>query len=49
MLTPIRSEILRLNADPAFVDAVLAEGARKARLIAQPNMEAVKDIVGLVR
>jgi tryptophanyl-tRNA synthetase len=49
VLTPIRSEILRLNADPAFVDAVLAEGARKARLIAQPNMAAVKDIVGLVR
>jgi tryptophanyl-tRNA synthetase len=48
-LTPIRAEILRLNADPGFVDSVLAEGARKARLIAQPNMEAVKDIVGLVR
>ena len=48
-LTPIRAEILRLNGDPGFVDSVLAEGARKARLIAQPNMDAVKDIVGLVR
>ena len=48
-LTPIRAEILRLNGDPGFVNSVLAEGARKARLIAQPNMDAVKDIVGLVR
>jgi tryptophanyl-tRNA synthetase len=48
-LAPIRAEILRLNADPAYVDSVLAEGARKARLIAQPNMDAVKDIVGLIR
>ena len=28
-LAPIRAEILRLNADPAYVDAVLAEGARE--------------------
>jgi tryptophanyl-tRNA synthetase len=48
-LAPIRAEILRLNADPAYIDSVLAEGARKARLIAQPNMDAVKDIVGLIR
>ena len=48
-LAPIRAEILRLNADPAYVDSVLAEGARKARLIARPNMDAVKDIVGLIR
>jgi tryptophanyl-tRNA synthetase len=48
-LTPIRAEIRRLNGDPGYVDSVLAEGARKARMIAQPNMDAVKDIVGLVR
>jgi tryptophanyl-tRNA synthetase len=48
-LAPIRAEMLRLNADPGYVDSVLAEGARKARLIAQPNMDAVKDIVGLIR
>ena len=48
-LAPIRAEMLRLNADPAHVDSVLAEGARKAREIAQPNMDAVKDIVGLIR
>ena len=48
-LAPIRAEILRLNADPAYVDGVLAEGAERARAIARPNMDAVKDIVGLIR
>ena len=48
-LAPIRAEILRLDADPGFVDAVLAEGAQKARAIARPNMDAVKDILGLIR
>ena len=48
-LSPIRSEMLRLNGDPAHVDAVLANGARRASVIAKPIMEAVKDILGLVR
>jgi tryptophanyl-tRNA synthetase len=41
--------MLRLAADPAFTDAVLAEGAERARVIARPNMDAIKDILGLVR
>jgi tryptophanyl-tRNA synthetase len=48
-LAPIRAEMLRLNADPGHVNGVLARGAEKARGIALPNMNAVKDIVGLVR
>jgi tryptophanyl-tRNA synthetase len=48
-LAPIRAEMLRLNADPAHVDRVLADGARRASAMARPNMEAVKDILGLVR
>jgi tryptophanyl-tRNA synthetase len=48
-LGPIRAEILRLNADPAHVDSVLAAGADKARAIARPIMDAVKDVVGLLR
>jgi tryptophanyl-tRNA synthetase len=48
-LTPIRAEISRLSADPGHVDAVLNEGAKKARAIALPTMNAVKDILGLVR
>jgi tryptophanyl-tRNA synthetase len=46
---PIRAEMLRLSADPAHTDAVLADGAEKARAIARPNMDAIKDILGLVR
>ena len=48
-LSPIRAEILRLSGDPAYTDAVLATGAEKARVIARPNMDAIKDILGLVR
>ncbi|HTR12824.1 MAG TPA: tryptophan--tRNA ligase [Roseiarcus sp.] len=48
-LAPIRAEILRLRAEPGYVDSILAEGAEKARVIARPNMDAIKDIVGLVR
>ena len=48
-LGPIRAEILRLNADPAHVDGVLAAGAERARAIARPIMDAVKDVVGLLR
>ena len=39
----------RLAADPAYTNKVLAEGAEKARASARPNMDAVKDILGLVR
>jgi tryptophanyl-tRNA synthetase len=48
-LAPIRAEMLRLAADPGYVDSVLTEGAEKARAIARPNMDAIKDILGLVR
>ena len=48
-LAPIRNEIVRLRAEPAYIDGVLADGAHKARAIARPNMDAVKDIVGLIR
>ena len=48
-LAPIRAEILRLRADPAHVDKVLTEGANRARTIAQPIMEQVKDVLGLIR
>jgi tryptophanyl-tRNA synthetase len=41
--------MLRLAADPAFTNKVLTDGAEKARAIARPNMDAVKDILGLLR
>ncbi len=48
-LAPIRAEMQRLTADAGHVDAVLREGGERARVIATPNMNAVKDILGLVR
>jgi len=48
-LTPINSEMKRLLDDPAAIDAVLKDGSDRARKIARETMNAVKDIVGLVR
>ena len=48
-LAPIRAEILRLNADPVHVDKILADGAERARVIARPIMDQVKDVLGLIR
>jgi tryptophanyl-tRNA synthetase len=48
-LAPITAEMSRLYADPAEIDRILADGARRARAIAAPIMDEVKDIVGFVR
>jgi len=48
-LAPISAEMTRLTADPAFIDGILADGAARAEAIAKPVMDAVKDIVGLLR
>jgi len=48
-LAPITSEMTRLSADPAEIDRILADGAQRARAIAQPILDEVKDIVGFVR
>jgi tryptophanyl-tRNA synthetase len=48
-LSPIAGEMRRLVADPAHIDSVLSQGAERARAIARPTMDAVKDIVGFVR
>ncbi len=48
-LAPITSEMTRLTADPAEIDRILADGARRAHAIAQPVLAEVKDIVGFVR
>jgi tryptophanyl-tRNA synthetase len=48
-LAPISAEMTRLKADPAYIDGVLADGAARAEAIARPVMDAVKDIVGLLR
>jgi tryptophanyl-tRNA synthetase len=48
-LGPIGSEMRRLEADPGYIDQVLRAGAARAREIANPIMNQVKDIVGLLR
>ncbi|MBI3434534.1 MAG: tryptophan--tRNA ligase [Proteobacteria bacterium] len=48
-LAPIGAQMQRLARDAAYIDAVLADGARRARIIAADTMASVKDIVGLVR
>ncbi len=48
-LSPIADETQRLMSDPAEIDRVLADGSQRARAIAGPVMDKVKDIVGLIR
>jgi tryptophanyl-tRNA synthetase len=48
-LSPITAEMRRLKDDTAYIDQVLADGARRARVLAGETMKAVKDIVGFVR
>ena len=42
-------EMKRLVQDPAYIDAMLADGSQRAQAIAAETMKAVKDIVGFVR
>jgi tryptophanyl-tRNA synthetase len=48
-IVPIGDEIRRLMSDPAQIDRILADGSVRARAIAGPIMDKVKDIVGLIR
>ena len=48
-LGPINSEMRRLQADPAYVDSVLRDGAARARAVADPIVREVQEIVGFLR
>ena len=48
-LGPISAEMKRLQSDPAHIDAILRDGSMRAREIARPVMQSVKDIVGFIR
>ena len=45
---PIGDEMRRLNADPAHVDAILADGAARAAALAEPVMAEVRRMVGFL-
>ena len=48
-LAPIADERARILSDVASLDAILRRGAERANAIAQPNLAAIKDLVGLLR
>ncbi len=48
-LGPIGTEMQRLQADPAYVDRVLKDGALRARAIAEPILAQAQEAVGLLR
>ena len=48
-LGPIGAKMTQLKSDQAYIDKVLQRGAERARALAKPNMDAVKDIVGFLR
>ncbi len=48
-LAPMAEEMKRLQAEPGYIDSVLADGSARAEAIASQTMNAVKDIVGFVR
>ena len=47
-IAPIGDEMRRLNADPGAVDAILADGAERARALAEPVMADVRKLVGFL-
>ena len=42
MLAPVRARYAELDADPAGLDAVLADGAARAREVAAATVQAVR-------
>jgi tryptophanyl-tRNA synthetase len=48
-LSPITTEMNRLMADPGEIDRILGDGADRADAIAQPILEQVFDITGMIR
>ena len=47
-LAPISDEMRKLMADPGHIDAILADGAERARALADPILREVHEIVGLI-
>jgi tryptophanyl-tRNA synthetase len=47
-LGPIGAETKRLQADPAYVEGILADGSARARAIAEPIVREVRRIVGFI-
>ncbi len=48
VLGPVGEEMKRLSADPGHVDAVLCDGAERARAIAEPIQKDVEELAGFL-
>ena len=48
-LSPITRRMSEYMADPAQIDAILADGSDRAATVAMPILERTKDIMGLLR
>jgi tryptophanyl-tRNA synthetase len=48
-LEPIQARYRELRSDPAELERLLAAGAEKARLVAQPTLETMYERMGFVR
>jgi tryptophanyl-tRNA synthetase len=48
-LSPVTARITQFLKDPAEIDAILKDGAVRARTIANTTLNEVKDIIGLLR
>ena len=46
-VAPMRERYEALMADPAAIEAILQQGARKARAIAAPKVAALREVLGL--
>ena len=47
ILAPIRDRLVALNTDPAMIDAILIDGAARARAVAEPTLAATHAALGL--
>jgi tryptophanyl-tRNA synthetase len=47
-LRPIRERYLALAADPGEIERILAQGAERARAVAEPKIEQIKRKVGFL-
>ena len=45
---PVGAEMKRLLDDPAHLDAILKDGAGRARVLARKTVDEVKEIVGFI-
>ena len=47
-ITPIGTELMRLENDPAYLQKILTDGAERASAIADPIVKEVKELIGFL-